>query len=205
MNNQNASRIVPAMKRTSLLLAALMLFSALPVLAQSTEFGVLVGGSRRFVDGANKEDGVEFDDSTFSLSNNVFELFGGVQIEPDVWIKIKGGRIETPVAVAYTIPTSDKTFRRDVKDGEVQHLEMNVEYRFSETFGSTGLFAGLGYYRVSAPDTDTESNFGANAGVNALFPINRRYAVLVEGTYHWANAPFQQRFMTATAGLRMAF
>jgi hypothetical protein len=191
------------MKRTSILLA-LMLLGALPAFSQSSELGVLVGGSRRFIDGANKEDSVTFDDSTFSLSNNVFELYWGVQIEPDVWIKVKGGRIETPVAVAYTIPTSTKTFRRDV-EGEVQHAELNVEYRFSETFGSTGLFAGLGYYRQTAPDSDSESNFGANAGVNAIFPVTRRYGVVVEGTYHWSNAPFQARYMTATAGLRIGF
>ena len=218
MNNQNPSRIVPAMKRTSILLALIVL-SALPALAQTSEFGVMVGGSRRFVDGADKEDGVEFDDSTFSLSNNTFELYWAMQLEPETYLKIKGGRIQSPVAVGYrvegknepcspdaTTPTNPKPclFRRDV-DGEVQHLEANVEYRFSEPFGTTGLFAGVGFYRQSGDDSDSTSNYGVNGGVNADFPLSRRYGIVVEGTYHWTSSHFQSRYMTVAAGLRVSF
>ncbi len=218
MNNQNPSRIVPAMKRTSILLVLIVL-SALPAVAQSSEFGVIVGGSRRFVDGAPKEEGVEFDDSTFSLSNNSFDLYWALQMEPEMYIKFKGGRIQGPVAVGYnvdgknepcspgeTAPANPKPclFRKDV-EGEVQHLEANVEYRFSEPYGTTGLFAGVGFYRQTAPDTDATVNYGVNAGVNADFPLNRRYGIVVEGTYHWTNSHFQSRFMTVGAGLRVSF
>ncbi|MFP5247248.1 MAG: outer membrane beta-barrel protein [Thermoanaerobaculia bacterium] len=190
------------MKRTSFLLA-LLLVGALPSFAQSTEFGVLVGGSRRFVDAGPREQGVEFDDSTFSFSNNTFDLYWALQIEPDVWIKFKGGRMETPVAVAYEVDGNE--FRRDTT-GEVQHIEMNVEYRFSEPFGSTGLFAGVGFYRQTADDdAETENNYGLNAGVNADFPITRRYGFVLEGTYHWTRAPFQPRYMTVAGGLRLSF
>jgi len=202
--NQKTSRIVPAMKRT-LLPLALIVLSALPAVAQTTELGFIVGGSRRFVDGAAKEDGVEFDDSTFSLSNNSFELYWGMQLEPEVWVKFKGGRLETPVAIAYkTSDTQPKPFRRDAR-GEVQHAEVNVEYRFSEPFGTTGLFAGLGYYRQTAPDEDSSSAFGVNAGVNADFPLSRRYGIVLEGTYHWTNSPFDSRYMTLGGGLRVSF
>ena len=203
MNNQNASRIVPAMKRTSLLLALIVLI-ALPAVAQSNELGIVVGGSRRFVDGASKEDGVVFDDSTFSLSNNSFDLYWGVQIEPDVYIKFKGGRIQGPVAVGYTIPGNDTLFRKDV-EGEVQHVKTNVEYRFDEPYGSTGLFGGVGYYRQTASGFDATTNYGVNGGVNADFPLSRRYGIVLEGTYHWTNSHFQSRFMTAGVGLRVSF
>ncbi len=191
------------MKRTSLLLALIVL-SALPAVAQSNELGIIVGGSRRFVDGAPKEAGVEFDDSTFSLSNNAFDLYWALQLEPDVYVKIKGGRIQGPIAVGYNIEGDDKLYRKDV-EGEVQHLEANVEYRFSEPFGSTGLFAGVGFYRQSAPDTDSTANYGVNGGVNADFPLSRRYGIVLEGTYHWTNSHFQSRFMTVGGGLRVSF
>ena len=51
--------IFAPMKRASMLLA-LMLFGAFPLFAQSTEFGVIVGGGRRFVgtgDEAKREPG----------------------------------------------------------------------------------------------------------------------------------------------------
>jgi hypothetical protein len=203
LNNQNPSRIVPAMKRTSILLVLIVL-SALPAFAQSTELGLIVGGSRRFVDGAPQEDGVEFDDSTFSLSNNSFDLFWAMQMEPDLYVKIKGGRIQGPVAVGYHVAGQDKLFRKDV-EGEVQHIEANVEYRYSESYGTTGLFGGIGFYRQSAPDSDTTSNYGFNGGVNADFPLSRRYGVVAEATYHWTNSNFQSRFLTAGVGLRVSF
>ncbi len=197
------------MKRTSLF-AALLLLSALPVFAQSNEFGFVVGGSRLFVDGADKEDDVVFSDSTFSLSNNSFDLFWATQMDPSTWLRFKVGRIETPVPIAYLGPdtndpdTEPNVHRRDV-DGEVQHAEVNVEYRFSEPYGSTGLFAGVGMYRQSAPDEESTSNFGFNAGVNADFPITRRYGVVLEAAYHWNRTEFQPRYLTFGGGLRVSF
>jgi hypothetical protein len=191
------------MKR-NLLLLALIVLSALPAFAQSTELGIIVGGSRRFVDGAQKENGVEFDDSTFSFSNSSFDLFWAMQMEPELYLKFKVGRMETPVAVAYEVPGQTKLFRRDAR-GEVQHAEVNVEYRFSEPYGSTGLFAGLGFYRQTAPDTESTANFGVNGGVTADFPLSRRYGIILEGTYHWTNSDFDSRYMTLGGGVRVSF
>lgn len=202
MNNQNPSRIVPAMKRTFLLLALIVL-SALPAVAQTSEFGVMAGGSMRFVDGANREEDVEFADSNFSFSNSVFELYWATQLEPETYLKVKAGRIETQIAVAYDVAGQNKPFRRD-EDGEVQHAEINVEYRFSEPYGRTGLFAGVGFYKQSASDYST-TNYGVNGGVNLDFPLSKRYGVIVEGTYHWTNSEFQSRYMTLTGGLRASF
>jgi hypothetical protein len=90
-------------------------------------------------------------------------------------------------------------------DGEIQHIEANVEYRFSEPFGTTGLFAGIGFYRQSGDDSESTTNYGVNGGVNADFPLSRRYGIVVEGTYHWTSADFQSRYMTVAAGLRVSF
>jgi hypothetical protein len=208
LNNQNSSRIVPAMKRT-LFLAGLLL-GALPLFAQSNEFGFVVGGSRLFVDGADREPGVEFGDSNFSFGNNSFDLFWATQMEPATWIRVKVGRIETIVPVAYEGPdnndegTEPNLYRRD-EDGEVQHAEVNVEYRFSEPYGSTGVFAGLGMYRQSVPDFDSTTSWGFNAGVNADFPITKRYGVVLEAAYHWNRTDFQPRYLTVGGGLRISF
>lgn len=203
MNNQKPSRIVPAMKRTCFVIA-LALLSALPALAQSNEFGVIVGGSHRFVDGAPKAVDEEFDDSTFSFSNNVVDLFWAMRLDSDTFLKFKAGRIQTSIPVAYEIEGIDEVFRRD-RDGEVQHAEMNIEYRFSEPYGSTGLFGGVGLYRQAADGEESSTNWGFNAGVNADFPLSRRYGIVVEGTYHWNRAEFQPRYLTLGGGLRVSF
>lgn len=201
MNNQKTSRIVPAMKRTFFLLV-LIVAGALPALAQSGEVGIIGGGSRRFVKGAPHE--TEFIESNFSFTENSFELFWALPIESDTRFKFKAGRIETPVAFAYQKEGDATTFRQDV-EGEVTHLGAAVEYKFSEVFGSSALFAGLGLYRQSGPGFDTVNAAGANFGVNADFPITRRYGLIVEGTYHWVRTDFQPRYLTVGAGVRVSY
>lgn len=192
------------MKRT-LPLLVLLVVSAMPVLAQdSNEFGVIVGGSRRFVDGAPHQNDDDFIESNFSFGNNSIELYWSMPIEEDVNLKFKGGRIESEIAIPYTPADSTVTNRRDV-EGEVHHLESVIEYEFDETFGSSGLFAGLGFYRLSAPGEETRSNWGITAGVNSDFPITRRYGVILEGAYHWTRSEFQPRYMTLGGGFRVSF
>jgi hypothetical protein len=198
------------MKRT-LLLVALILASALPLAAQnSNEFGILIGGSRRFVEGGPERLAGDFIESNFGLSNSAIDLYWSIQTESDVHFKIRGGRIETEIATPYEAEvteggvTQTKTFRRD-SEGEVAHIEGVVEYRFSEAFGSSGLFAGVGYYRLSPDEGDDLATYGVVGGVNADFPITRRYGVVVEGAYHWTSGDFNSRYMTLGAGMRVRF
>jgi len=196
--------IFAAMKRASFLLA-LTLFGAVPLFAQSsTEFGVLVGGSRRFVDSGLREGSVQWLDSSFSFSNSSVELYWGIQTQEDLYVKFKVGRIETQVAEAYRLPGIEKVFRRDV-EGEVQHADAIVEYRFTEPLGTTGIFGGLGLYRQSGDGIESSNNFGWSAGVTSDFPISRRYGVVLEAAYHWSNGDFRPRYMTVGGGLRIGF
>ena len=205
------------MKRT-LFLLALIVLGALPVVAQeSNQFGILIGGSRRFIQGGGVVRSITGDaesdwiESNFSLSNTSIELYWSVPIEPELNLKFKGGRMQTEIAVPYfaddpATPEEDiKLFRKDVADGQVSHIETLVEYEFDEPFGSSGLFAGLGYYRMSAPDTESRTTWGVNAGVNADFPITRRYGAVLEAAYHWTRTDFNPRFLTVSGGLRVSF
>jgi len=194
--------IFAAMKR-ALLLIALMVVGA-PLFAQSTEFGVIVGGSRRFVDIGQKDTGVEWIDSKFNFSNSSVELFWGMAIDEDTWFKLKVGRIETQIAEEYSVPGTPGRFRRDA-EGEVQHIDALAEYRFSEPYGSTSLFGGVGLYRQSADGLASTNNFGFTAGVNSDFPITKRYGIVIEGAYHFTNADFRPRYMTIGGGLRLSF
>lgn len=196
------------MKRT-LFLIALVVISALPALAQSNEFGVIVGGSRRFIDADDIPADDDFEKSTFTLGNNSVDLFWSMPIEKELNLRFKAGRIKTQIGIPTELPdpaNAGKTLlnRTDV-EGEVTHLETDVEYTFHEPFGTSGLFAGLGFYRLSAPSEESRSTWGVHAGVNADFPINRRYGVIVEAAYHWTHAEFQPRYATIGGGLRVSF
>jgi hypothetical protein len=191
------------MKRPALLLA-LMLVSALPAFSQSSDFGVIVGGSRRFVDNAPREDDSLLLDSNFAFSNSVVDLYWAMAMGEDTRFKIKAGRIESEIADAYTVEGDDTVFRRDV-EGEVQHIDALIEYRFTEPYGATGLFAGVGLYRQSGEGIESKQNFGWSAGLNADFPLSRRYGVVLEGTYHWTRGDFRPRYVTLGGGLRISF
>ncbi|HJQ39388.1 MAG TPA: hypothetical protein VKB93_19780 [Thermoanaerobaculia bacterium] len=192
------------MKRASLLLA-LTLFSALPLLAQAShEVGLLVGGSRRFINNGLREGGVDWLDSSFSFSNNAVDLYWAQQIESEIYVKFNVGRIETQIAEAYQIAGVEGNFRRDA-EGEVQHVDMVAEYRFSEPYGSTGIFGGLGLFRQSAEGLETTNNYGYILGVNGDFPLTKRYGILIQGTYYWTRGDFRARYATLSGGLRIAF
>lgn len=208
LTKPSPSLIVRRMKKPLFLLVVTLL-CALPAFAQSSEFGIIIGGNSRTVDDAVNENDIPFEDDEFSFSRSAVDLFWAMQIEEGTWIKVKAGRIETPVAVDVSPvqnprPPANQRIRRDVQ-GEVQHVELNAEYRFSEPFGTTALFGGVGLYRHSGEDIETESNWGWNAGVNADFPITRRYGLMLEATYHATRADFRPRYLTIGGGLRVSF
>lgn len=201
-----ASLIVRRMKRASFLLA-LMLVSAVavPALAQSTELGVIIGASRRFVaKDVAQEEGIVWLESKFNLSNNAIDLYWATELDDDVRLKFKLGRMQTQIANAYKVKGDTRTFREDA-EGEVQHAGIVIDYRFSEAFGSSGIFAGVGFYRQTAERFEATNNFGVNFGANIDLPITPTYGVIVEGTYHWTRAELQPKYLTIGAGLRARF
>jgi hypothetical protein len=185
------------MKRPAFFLAILVL-AALPAAAQSTsEFGVLVGGSKRVNDipGSQGEKNV----NDFKFSNSVKEIYYSVQMEQGTWFKIKAEQMDVPI-----IGINSTGAKVDAGKGKIEHVDALVDYKFSEAFGSTGLFAGIGMYRQSVTG-NTDTNFGFTAGVNADLPFSRRYGLVVESAYHWIHLPARPRYITLNAGLRISF
>jgi hypothetical protein len=194
-------------------LLLLILFAATPAFAQTSEFGILLGGSKRLISHSDQAAGLGVSDN-FRFSNSVREIYYAVQLDPGTKFKIKAGQIEGPVAFQYATPT--RTARTDSAKGTVEHVDGLIDYRFSEAFGSTGLFAGVGLYRqrgtitdqavpVEQRGTQTETNYGFQGGVNGDFPLSRRVGFIAEVAYHWINYHYKPRYVTLTGGLRFSF
>lgn len=205
-------RIVPRMIRTTFAVAFALLVSA-PAFAQTSEFGVLIGGSKRLISHSDQAAGLGISDK-FKFNNSVREIYYAVVIDPGTRFKIKAGQITAPVAFQLTGPNGN--IRSDVAKGKVEHIDGLIDYRFSESFGTTGLFAGIGLYRQSGTVSDVtvpvdqrghqeETNYGFSGGVNGDFPLNRRSGIVVEATYHAINYHYRPRFITLTGGLRFTF
>ena len=185
------------MNKPAFFLTILML-AALPALAQSTsEFGILFGGSKRVNDvaGSQGEQGV----NDFKFSNSVKEIYYGVQMEPGTWFRVKAEQINAPLLA---LDSDGKKIEGG--KGKIEHIDALVDYKFSEPFGSTGIFAGVGMYRQDKSGV-SDTNFGLTAGINADFPFSRRYGLVVESAYHYIHLPARPRYITLNAGLRIAF
>lgn len=220
-------RIVPAMKKSLCFLMFLLV--AAPAFAQQSgqQFGILLGGVKRLYSGRDKLDA---SDNTahlneqlpidrFRLTSGAREVFYAVQIEPATFFKIQAGQWTTDVGIIQS-GTDHKTPPSTIGDGKthlpthgtIEHVDGIVDYRFSEPFGTTGLFAGLGLYRWRQSGTadefhtvPTSTNYGYVFGVNGEFPLTRRYAFMAEGAYHWINMDSPVRYVSVMGGLRIAF
>ena len=193
-------RIVPRMIRITSAIALTLLVSA-SAFAQTSQFGILLGGSKRLISSSDEASGVGVSDN-FKFGNSVREIYYSIDIEPGTRFKIKAGKIEGPVAFRIA------DVRNDLEKGTIEHVDGLIDYRFSEAFGSTGIFAGAGLYRQKGRfgDTqETETNYGFSGGVNADFPISRRIGFIAEASYHWVNFAYRPRYITLSGGLRFSF
>jgi hypothetical protein len=189
--------------RKAAFLLAISLMTALPMAAQTTEFGVLFGGSKRIIKKNDPAPGTTLLNPGFKFSNSAVDLYYALQIDPGTMFKVQVGRIDGPVAFTQRLTSGDNV-RHDV-DGEVQHAEGIIEYRFSEPFGSTGLFAGVGMYRTTASGFSAMTDYGFPVGVTADFPLTRSYSFIAAATYHITNADWHPRYLTVSGGFRVGF
>jgi hypothetical protein len=205
-------RIVTAMRNTAFLLAFFLL-SAAPAVAQTSQIGFLIGGSKRLISHSDQAAGLGIRDN-FKFSNSDREVYYAVQLDPGTFFKVRAGQIEGPLAFQFV--NGGTKARTDIPKGKVEHVDAVVDYRFSEPFGTTGIFAGLGLYRQSGTLTDasipaeqrgavSETNYGALGGVNGDFPITKRTGFIAELTYHWINYNYKVRYLTLGGGLRFSF
>jgi hypothetical protein len=173
--------------------------------AQTTEFGVLFGGSKRVVKAPRDLD-ISLQNPGFKLSNSSVDLYYAVQLDPGSYFKVQVGRIEGPVVFRDRVQDGGATVTHTTElEGQVQHVEGVVEYRFSEAFGSTGLFAGVGMYRTTASGHSSTADYGFPLGVTTGFPLSSRYGVIVAATYHITNADLRPKYLTISGGLRIGF
>lgn len=171
--------------KTALALMITCLAAAAPLSAQTLSIGASVG----IAEGGS--DGFEFD-----FEDSLQEVWIGTEMDAGTSFRLRGGRLETD--------RGPEVGGIVLSDGEVEYLEALIEYRSSEVFGSSGFYLGPGFYRQEFDDFD-ESDWGVSAGVNALFPVTRRFGVLVDVGYHWVNFEETYDFVAATAGFRFGF
>jgi hypothetical protein len=182
------------MTKTALALV-LLLLAAAPAFAQANELGVAVGVVDRVASKADENAGLKRHD--LKLAAAVKEAWFAVQLDPGTRFKLKAGRIDSQTVFI----TNEGRTRFP---GHTHYVDGLVDYRFSEPYGSTGIFGGIGAYRQHGAG-HTETAYGFSVGVNGDFPLSPRYGIVVEAAYHWTHFQTRPQFLTATGGLRVAF
>lgn len=94
-------------------------------------------------------------------------------------------------------------------DAELTYLTVAGEYRLPESFYDSGVFAGLGVYRLEGTPAlaggNEETAAGVHLGVLGDFEISRRFSILVELSGHYVDFEDSNVFVMGLAGVGMHF
>lgn len=134
-----------------------------------------------------------------SLDNGSLQLGFSLVTEPHTQLGLRLGQLDLG---------SDGSFGA-LDDADLTYLTVAGEYRFRETYYQSGIYLGLGGYRVEGTSLagvdDEETAIGLAIGVVGEFEINRRFGIQVELSGHYTDLDENQLFAMGHAGLAVHF
>ena len=144
---------------------------------------------------------LDADDPDPGTSQRSLELQANLVTEPRTLLALRLGRIEFDDADqlgAFHAP-------------ELEYATISGEYRFYKNWYDSGIFLGLGGYRLSGNARDSgggsreETAVGLTAGVTGEFEITQHFALLGEITGHYVDLDENNVFATAMGGVSVRF
>jgi hypothetical protein len=174
---------------TGILLAALLLLPGAARAQEPYTFTVgLLGGI-----------GGSFDaDPGDKLDNTGYQLNLAMVTEPRTHVGFRLGKLALD---------SEERFGT-LTDAELSYVTMAGEYRFPESYYESGIYAGLGGYRLEGTrggKDRSETAPGLAVGVTGEFRLTRWLAVLVELSGHYADFDEAQFFAIGHGGIAVHF
>jgi hypothetical protein len=142
---------------------------------------------------------LDADDPDPGLSQRSLELQLGLFTEPRTLLQLRLGRLDFG---------ADDSLG-GLLDPQLDYATVAGEYRFYRSWYDSGMFIGLGGYRLRGnrpgAGEEDETSVGVTAGVTGEFELVGHLSLLGEITGHWANLDRAQLFTTAQAGLAFKF
>ncbi|HEX7181596.1 MAG TPA: outer membrane beta-barrel protein [Thermoanaerobaculia bacterium] len=99
-------------------------------------------------------------------------------------------------------------FFGSLRDADLTYATIGGEYRFRQSYYDSGVYLGLGGYRLEGSRSDedvTDTSIGLTIGVTGEFEINNWLGVLVEISGHAVDFDEAQIFGMAHGGLALHF
>jgi len=144
---------------------------------------------------------LDADDPDPGTSQRSLQLQLGLVTEPRTLLELRVGRIEF----------DDADRLGDFFAPELEYATISGEYRFYKNWYDSGIFLGLGGYRLSGNTRDfgggshEETAVGLTAGVTGEFEITQHFALLGELTGHYVDLEENNIFATAMGGFSVRF
>lgn len=134
-----------------------------------------------------------------SYSNPSYQLELSMVTETRTLVGLRIGRIDL----------NKDQFFGSLHDAGLTFATIGGEYRFQESYYESGLFLGLGAYRLNGTNaqgrSDDQTSVGINAGVTGEIPINRRVGILLELSGHYVNLREAKIYGIAHGGFTFHF
>ena len=131
------------------------------------------------------------------LSNASFQLGFSWVTQPQARVGIRLGSADLGDAVEQLL------------DPSLDWVTIGGEYLYSETYFESGLYLGLGYYRLDGVldgVSQDDSAVGGVLGATGEFPIDQRFSIVGELSVHWADLEQAgQLFGFAHVGVAFSF
>jgi hypothetical protein len=92
---------------------------------------------------------------------------------------------------------------------DLEYVNVAGEYRYSHSFYESGIYAGLGAYRLTGQrllgGSSDQTAPGAVLGLTGEFGLSRHFGLLLELSGHWANLDAAQTYLFAHLGIAYHF
>lgn len=129
------------------------------------------------------------------LSNRSLQLNLGLLTEPHQMLQFRLGRLD--------FNGEDRI--GDTLSPQLTYASLSGEYVVERSYYDSGLFLGLGAYRLSGDDLAGRSHehttIGGTLGADADFELNRWFSIVGELALHWAQFDGATFFATAQGGV----
>ncbi len=142
--------------------------------------------------------GGSLDDDRSGLGNTGFQV--GFGLVTDRWVRV-GVRVGS-------LDFGAGEGLEGLFDPTLDYVNLAGEYRFPEGFYDSGLFFGLGAYRIEGTRfgrDETETSLGVVLGATGDFEITRHWSVLGEMAMHILDSRTAQILLTGHAGVAYSF
>jgi hypothetical protein len=136
---------------------------------------------------------LDADEPDPGVDNGALQVNVGLLTEPRTLVVLRAGQLEIDETLAA------------LSEPTLEYATLAGEYRFYKGWYDSGIFLGLGGYRLEGSQGDSDTAIGATVGVTGDLEITRWFSLVAEVSGHWADLESNQVWAMGHAGLAVKF